>query len=245
MTELPAQRSFRDSLTRLRAAQKSSKGAPLYSLLVNRPMGRVFAAAAHQVGLTPNQVTLISAAFTFTGIALIAILPPAWWSALAIAAALVIGYGLDAADGQLARLTGGGSLAGEWLDHVIDSGKIAALHLAVLINLYRHLSTGGWVLAVPLIFSAAYVVHFFAMLLTDLLTRVSLARSGATAVPAKPSRVMSLAKLPTDYGVLCLSFLLLGVPVVFFWVYVVLAAAMFGYTALALPLWYGRIRRLN
>ena len=57
-----APQGFGDSLNRLKNAQKSNTGAPLYSVLVNRPMGRVFAAAAHQVGLTPNGVTDISPA---------------------------------------------------------------------------------------------------------------------------------------------------------------------------------------
>ena len=64
---------FGSALRRLKHAQKSGKGAPPYSLYVNRPLGRVFAAAAYQVGLTPNQVTLISGAFTFVGIGIVAV----------------------------------------------------------------------------------------------------------------------------------------------------------------------------
>jgi phosphatidylglycerophosphate synthase len=237
--------SFRDSLRRLQTAQKSSRGAPIYSLLVNRPLGRLAAAAAHQAGMSPNQVTLVSAVFTLTGIALLAVSEPNWFSAALITLALVAGYGLDAADGQLARLTGGGSLSGEWLDHVIDSAKIATLHLAVLIMIFRFFGLGTWSLAVPLVFSAAYVVHFFAMLLTDLLIRVRKAGAEAGVLAGPPSRVVSLLKLPTDYGILCLSFLLLGAPRVFFAVYALLALAMLGYTVLVLPVWYGRLRRLN
>lgn len=236
--------TFSDSLSRLRSAQKTAKGAPLYSLLINRPLGRVFAAGADQAGLTPNQVTVVSALCTFTGIVLLAWLAPSWPAALAITAALVVGYGLDAADGQLARLTGTGSLAGEWLDHVIDSAKIATLHLAVLAMIYRHLSWPTWTLLVPLVFSAASVVHFFGMLLTDLLTRVHDLRGPRTPA-GEPSRLRSLLKLPTDYGLLCLSFLLLGVPVAFFTVYALLSLAMLGYTALVLPTWYRRVCRLN
>ena len=52
---------------------------------------------------------------------------------------LILGYALDSADGQLARLLGGGTPEGEWLDHVIDSAKLATIHLAVLVSLYRAL----------------------------------------------------------------------------------------------------------
>src|SRR5215213_8858275 len=129
--------SFRESLYRLKSAQKSSRGAPIYSRVVNRPLGRLFAALAHKVGLSPNDVTAVSAVCTFTGIVFLALLPPSWSTALLVATLLVLGYALDAADGQLARLRGGGTLAGEWLDHVIDSFKIATLHLAMLVSVFR------------------------------------------------------------------------------------------------------------
>lgn len=240
----PGPVSVRDSLLRLKSVQKTSRGAPFYSLVINRPMGRMFAALAHQVGLTPNHVTVISAVFTFTGIAALAILRPGPLAALVVTAALVIGYALDASDGQLARLRGGGSLAGEWLDHSIDSVKIATLHLAVLIMAYRWLGLPEWWLFVPLAFSAAYVVHFFGMLLTDLLTRVRVAETHTPAAVGAPSRLVSILKLPTDYGFLCLSFVLLVVPQIFVVIYTGFALAMIGYTVLVLPKWYRRLKRL-
>jgi len=237
--------SFRDSLRNLKAVQKTSRGAPFYSLVINRPLGRFFAAGAHQLGLTPNHVTLISAAFTFSGIVLLAALKPGVLTALLVTGALVLGYALDASDGQLARLRGGGSLSGEWLDHSIDSVKIATLHLAVLITAYRNFDVPLWWMFVPLAFTAAYVVHFFGMLLTDLLTRVRVAQTGTPAATTAPSRVMSVLKLPTDYGFLCLSFLLLAVPTAFAVIYTAFAVAMVGYTALVLPRWYGRLKRID
>lgn len=236
--------SFSDSLHRLKSVQKTSKGAPFYSLVVNRPLGRVFAALAHQLGLTPNHVTVISAFFTFGGIVALATMPPGPLAALVVTLALVVGYALDASDGQLARLRGGGSLAGEWLDHSIDSVKIATLHLAVLVMAFRGLDLPRAWLFVPLAFTTAYVVHFFGMLLTDLLTRVRLAQTGSTAVAGTSSRASSILKLPTDYGFLCLSFVLLAVPQAFVVVYTFFALSMVGYTALVLPRWYRRLARL-
>lgn len=238
--------AFKDNYAHLQAAQKSSKGAPLYSLLVNRPLGRVFAAAAHRIGLTPDLVTLISAAFTFTGIALIALVAPSPAQAVAVTVLLVLGYALDAADGQLARLRGGGSMTGEWLDHVIDSFKIATLHLAVLIAAYRFFDVAAWWLLVPVVFSAVYVIHFFGMLLTDLLTRNARLTLGLGKIEQQSaSPLKSLLKLPTDYGLLCLSFLLLVYPPAFQWFYLFLALATAGYTALILVAWYHRLRALD
>jgi phosphatidylglycerophosphate synthase len=237
--------SFRDSLRNLKAVQKPSRGAPFYSLVINRPLGRFFAAGAHQMGLTPNHVTLISAGFTFSGIVALAALKPSLATALLVTVALVLGYALDASDGQLARLRGGGSLSGEWLDHSIDSVKIATLHLAVLITAYLNFQVPSWWLFVPLTFAAAYVVHFFGMLLTDLLARVRVSQNGTPVATTATSRLMSVLKLPTDYGFLCLSFLLLAVPIAFIVTYTALAFAMVAYTVLVLPRWYGRLKQLE
>ncbi len=159
--------SFAASLHRLRDAQKSSKGAPPYSIFVNRPLGRVFAAAAFQAGLTPNTVTVVSAVLTFAGIAVLALVPPTAATGVVVALLLVLGYALDSADGQLARLRGGGSRTGEWLDHMIDATKISVLPLAVIVSTYRFTDVPrGWLL-VPMAFAVASAVHFFGMVLVD------------------------------------------------------------------------------
>ena len=207
----------------------------------------MFAAAAHRVGLTPDQVTIVSAVFTFSGIALIALVPPSLAQALAVTVLLVLGYALDAADGQLARLRGGGSLTGEWLDHVIDSFKIATLHLAVLIGIYRFFDVAPVWLLVPIVFSAVYV---------DPLLRHAAHRSArpatrdsrsvwAARLPRPGRALMSVLKLPTDYGLLCLSFLLLAYPPAFLWFYLLLTVANVGYTLLVLGVWYKRLRALD
>jgi phosphatidylglycerophosphate synthase len=159
----------------------------------------------------------------------------------------VLGYALDSADGQLARLRGGGSLLGEWLDHMIDSAKVSSLHLAVLVSFFRHNSLGSrtWLL-VPLGFTVVSAVHFFGMILVDQLVRIARARTGAPPPPRVPaSPVRTLLKIPTDYGVLCLIFLLLGAPVVFFGAYSVLALGSAGYLVLVLRKWRGDVAALD
>lgn len=239
--------TFGSSLAALRSAQKAKKGAPPYSLYVNRPLGRVLAALANAIGLKPNQVTAISAAFTFAAIALLALAPAAWWVGPLVAAGLVIGYALDSADGQLARLQGGGSLTGEWLDHMIDSVKVSVLHLAVLISMFRsfELQSAIWLL-VPLIFAAASGVHFFGMILIELMGRLRRAQYPEIGPPAQQASLPNtLLKLPTDYGVLCLAFTVIGAHVAFLGVYTVLALATVGYTALVVGKWYRDVRQLD
>ena len=244
--ERPANPRFGESLSRLRQAQKSSRGAPPYSLFINRPLGRVLAAGAHQLGLTPNQVTYVSAAFTFAGLLLLAAAPATWWVGVVVAAALVLGYAFDSADGQLARLRGGGSMLGEWLDHMIDSAKVSAVHLAVLVCLYRNFDLDPLWLLVPMVFTVVSAVHFFGMILVDLLARSRRAEAGLPAPPGAAADLgKTLLKLPTDYGVLCLVFLLLGAHTLFLGVYTFLAAATLGYTLLVVRKWRGDVVALD
>ncbi len=227
--------------------QKSAKGAPPYSLYINRPLGRRLATAADALGLRPNQVTMISAAFTFGAIVLLAVGPASLPIGILVALGLVIGYALDSADGQLARRQGGGSTTGEWLDHMIDSVKVSALHVAVLIVAFRQfeLPHPAWLL-VPLLFVIVSAVHFFGMVLVDLVTRVHRAEYGSS-VPAGAgfSRRTTLLKLPTDYGVLCLSFVLLGIPSAFLLVYSFLALASTGYLILVSRKWMRDVQALD
>ncbi len=204
--------TFGAALGALRDAQKSAKGVSLYSRYVNRPVGRVLAAGAYRAGLTPNQVTLISAVFSFAGIAAVAAFRPSWGSAVAVYAALAVGFAFDSADGQLARLRRESSAAGEWLDHVVDCGKITALHAAVLVSFYRffELPDPVW-LMLPLAFQFTAVLIFFGGLLTD---KLKPKPPPGTPRPA-PSTVRAVALLPVDYGVFCGLFLLLGSETVF------------------------------
>lgn len=237
--------SFAESVRALRSAQKSNRGAPLYSRLVNRPLGRLFAAAAFRLGLTPNQVTGISALFTFSGIATLALWRTSVPTGLVVGLLLAVGYALDSADGQLARLRGGGSQAGEWLDHVCDGAKIATIHLAVLVAFYRFGHPGSdAVLLVPLAYSAIDSLWFFAFILTDKLRKPA-GPALATADTARPSLLRSLASVPTDYGLLCIVFLTFGVPSVFVVLYGLMLLGTAGHLSLALPKWYRDVKRLG
>lgn len=243
----PAESSYIAVLRRLGAAQKSSVGVSAYSRWINRPLGRYPAAAAFIFGITPNQVTAISAVFTFAGIALLAVAPAGMAVGLVVSCLLAIGYAIDSADGQLARLRGGGTLAGEWLDHVVDGVKMASLHLAVLIGWYRHFSLPtDALLLVPLAFAVESSVFFFALILSEQLRRRATGdRSRPRAEkPSKLGRLQSLAVLPADYGLHCWIFVLWGAPAVFVPLYTVLAAVNIGLLTIGLGRWFREMRRL-
>ena len=235
---------FRSALRRLPSAQKSAKGAPAYSRFVNRRAGGYLAAAAFLVKATPNQVTAVSAVCTFAGIAALFALPPSWPTGIAVSLALLVGYALDSADGQLARLRGTSSVSGEWLDHVIDSAKIATLHMGVLVCAFRFFELPSAFLLVPIGYGAVETVLFFAMILNDQLRRVHGAKTGARP-EGRPSTLRSLLVLPTDYGVLCLSFALLGTGSAFAVCYGLLFVLNAAFLAAALRKWFGDMRTLD
>jgi phosphatidylglycerophosphate synthase len=235
-------------LRELRGAQKTAKGVSLYSRHVNRPAGRLLAAVAYRIGLTPNQVTLVSAAFTFTAVASVALVRPSWGLAFAVYAGLAVGFAFDSADGQLARLTGRGGPDGEWLDHVVDCAKLILVHTAVLISFHRYaqLPGEGWLL-LPLGFLFVAVLTFCAGLLREQLGKAAarLSPAGRATAPAPVSPVRAVALLPADYGVFCLVFLLYGDETAFRIGYAALAVVHALFLVAFLVKWFRELKALR
>lgn len=229
----------------LSQAQKgASKSAPAYSRYVNRKIGRLFAALAVPLGISPNQITMLSALFTAAGILLIALAPMGLAVGIAAAVLLAVGYALDSSDGQIARLQRSGSLAGEWLDHCVDAVKTSALPLAVAVGMYRSQIQPEWYLLVPLAACVIGASTFFLMILTEQF-RLRLGVKGVTADNgAKPSIVRGLLVLPMDYGVMCWVFVLWGIPQVFLPVYALITLGAAGFLVLAMRKWFKEITAL-
>lgn len=230
---------FREGMHALSGAQKSKRGVSLYSRWVNRPLGRVFASAAYAVGWGPNAVTALSAAVTASGLVIVAVVPISLVSGLAAAILLILGFALDSSDGQVARLTGRSSAAGEWLDHVIDAGKMVAVHAAVLIGWARGGAVADLALLLPLLYQIVGVVLFAGMIIFELLQRAAGERGNATGAP---SLARAVALLPADYGVLALSFVFWGAPTLFLPIYAVLLACTGAITAALLVKWFRALR---
>ncbi|KUN99138.1 CDP-alcohol phosphatidyltransferase family protein [Streptomyces caeruleatus] len=215
---------FPSTVRQLSKAQKPARGVPGYSRFVNRPAGRLLAAAAHRIGLSPNHVTAASGLVTFPAIAAIALHPPTPALGAWVTLALLVGFALDSADGQLARLHGSAGPAGAWMDHVVDCAKLLSVHAAVLISFYRFFDLPHpVVLLVPITFQFAAVLLFFGGMLTEQLRRR--ATDAQVAPVRQASTVRGIALLPVDYGLLCLLFLFLGHEDLFLAVYAALLAA--------------------
>ena len=108
-------------------------------------MVEVVAWWASRRGLTPNQVTLASLAVAVVAGACCA--TGTRWGYVAGAVLLQASFGLDCADGQLARLTGRFSEFGGWLDAMVDRLKEYAVYAGLALGSAR---TGDdvWLLAV-------------------------------------------------------------------------------------------------
>lgn len=236
---------YRDALHALRRAQKPARGTPAYSRHLNRPLARRVAAAAQVLGLTPNALTAISAGCSAAGLALLCLARPGWTVGVAVAVLLAVGYVLDSADGQLARLGSGGTVSGEWLDHTVDCVKTTVLHLAVLVSWYRFPPIeSDALLVLPAAFQVVDLALFFGVVTMPLLRRRQDAGEPVAATTREhPLRTWLI--LPTDYGVFCWMFLLLGWPEAFVAVY----AGMFAVNAAILPLalrkWWRELRALD
>ena len=206
----------RASYARLATAQKPAAGVPFYMRAVNRRLGRLIAAVAARLGRTPNQMTAVSGLFFLAGMAVLLAFEPSVPVALCVTVLMQLGFAFDAADGQLARLTGTGSPAGEWLDHVVDAARILVLHLGVAVCLHLHTDVDAAWLLVPLGFAVAASVRFFAQLLADQLS--------TTAGPVATRRMGGWIQTPADAGVINVVFLLWPWTSAFLTGYAVLAA---------------------
>lgn len=213
----PTRPGFSEYLADLNRAQKSGAGVPAYTRWVNRRLARGVAASAAALGLTPNAVTILSAGLSAAGLAVMIVFEPSWSSALVTAALLAAGYVFDSADGQVARLTGASSPAGEWLDHVVDAIRTPAIHLSVAVAVMLHRPDLIWLAIVALLFTVMSVGQFMSQILAEQLVR----NRGGEAAEASGAR-KSLLLLPTDTGILCWSFAFWAAPPVFFAVYAAL-----------------------
>ena len=109
------------------------------------PWSKYVAWWASRRGLSPNQVTMASLAVAVVAAACCA--TGARWGYVAGAVLLQASFGLDCADGQLARLTGAFSEFGGWLDAMVDRLKEYAVYAGLAVGSARA-GDDVWALAV-------------------------------------------------------------------------------------------------
>lgn len=226
---------FSAALQALRAAQKPGGGVPAYTRWVNRRLARYGAAAAYALGWSANAVTAASAALSAAGVVVLLIAPISAATGIIAAALFAVGYVLDSADGQVARLSGSSSRAGEWLDHVVDALRIPAMHLAVLAALWLRGELGGWAFTVVAAYCVISVGQFMSQILAEQLGGRERARVQG------PGIRHSLVIAPTDTGVFCWLFALWGAPALFLGAYTALLLINAAYSAVSMRRKYQRL----
>lgn len=236
-TLIPKRPGFREVLGAMGNAQKPGLGVPAYTRWLNRRGARVLAAGAVVLGLRPNTVSVLSAAVSACALLLLMIGPASWGLGICVAALLAVGYMLDSADGQVARVTSTGSPAGEWLDHVIDAVRTPALHLAVLVGFYLWFDvTPGWYV-VPMLFVLLGVGHFMSQILAEQLVRqytpsargrrVRIDEDIVPEMGPGAGALRSVLLLPIDTGTLCWIFVFWGNQALFITAYCTLLVINF------------------
>lgn len=215
---------------RLRAAQKPGNGVPAYLRWVNRGLGRWAAAIGFRLGMTPNAMSLVSVVCSVAGMAVLVAGQFSGPSGALCAALLLVGYALDSADGQLARLTSASSAKGEWLDHVVDAFRLPAVHLAIAAALALNPEVTHPAPALVAVgFALLSSVWFFSQILAEKLQVDPAQRPGAQALAW-----ISFAKLYADVGFLYLLLFLGFWPPIFVAAYCLLAALTAGIALLSM-----------
>jgi len=195
------------SLGTLTARITGPAGVSLYSRYVNRPLAGILARRLAS-RVSPNQMSLVSAMFSVAGIMLLAVVRTSWVVGLLVWLLLAVGFVLDSADGQIARLRGASSTAGEWLDHVLDAVRTVAVHGAVLVAWFRYFGLPQWRLLIPLVFILVATTLFMGGTLALILGRAGHVSTGSGKWSGLSLR--SLILLPADFGVLSAAFVVLG-----------------------------------
>ncbi|TPW73835.1 CDP-alcohol phosphatidyltransferase [Schumannella sp. 10F1B-5-1] len=234
-------RSIASALAALESAQKPGGGIPAYTRWVNRRAARVVAAAGYAIGASADAVTFTSAGLSAAGLVVLITAPVTVWSGLTAALLLALGYVFDSADGQLARLSRTGGPAGEWLDHVVDAIRTPAIHLAVLVALWRHAEIGTAWLWLPIAYTVVSVGQFMSQILAEQLARGLGSDAG---IPRGGGTLRSIALLPTDMGALCWVFALWAWTPAFLVGYGLLFAVNLLHTGASMVRKHQRLRRL-
>ena len=118
----------------LESTLKSADTEEFIDIHFYRPLGYRWALFFHQLGVTPNQITIAS---IFIGVAAgICFYPGCFWINLLGVFLLIWANSYDSADGQLARMTGQKSELGRILDGACGDFWFISIYLAIVFRLW-------------------------------------------------------------------------------------------------------------
>lgn len=120
---------------RVLAARPSLALDERFDIVVCRPIAKAIAARLAPTKVTANQVTVVAG---FVGISSGALFASPWPLPALGALSLIVYTVLDCADGELARLKGGGGWRGRMVDGWADLLTVFACHLGMVLYLIGH-----------------------------------------------------------------------------------------------------------
>jgi phosphatidylglycerophosphate synthase len=159
----------------------ATTGQYFFTRVISQRIGAAFAYAAYRLELSPNAVTLIGLGVMLSASLCLALAPAhpgAMWAALMLYQA---GFGLDCADGQLARATQRTSKFGAWLDIATDHVRQVSILIALGVNLLGHGAPPSVVLLALFVLGSGLTVslHTVAVLKAGAFKQHELAGAGA------------------------------------------------------------------
>ena len=176
------------------AARQMRGGGFLYTEAVSDRLGTIVAAVGMRLGAHPTYLTLVNLVLGIGGsVAVMAGRSPDQTAPLLVAGVVLwqAAYIFDCADGQLARATGKTSAYGKYVDVFTDVAVQISVVLAVSsVILSRH----GIPALLLVLFASTWCLNFVTFLLSGGDDQVS------HSLLARRSVLVSVAKLPRDYG---------------------------------------------
>ena len=146
---------------RIASTYKARDVEEVVDIYLYRPWGYALAVAAHRLGMTPNQITVVGLVvgvvaghFFFYDDLRLNLIGIALW---------MLGQALDGADGQLARMANMRSRLGRMLDGIADNAKFTSLYVHLGLRLV--IGVGSWWML--LIAVIAGVTHSYQSTLAD------------------------------------------------------------------------------
>jgi phosphatidylglycerophosphate synthase len=190
--------AMRPATHSLRDFHAVNKGGGLFSEATGQWLGAALALAGHRLRLAPTVLTLVNLLIGLVTSVTVIVLAepvadgtvPAWPVGLIALIGWQLAYGLDCADGQLARVTGQTSAAGARTDILCDVASQIALFTALAtVAVAQQPDTPVWLVVV---FAGTWMVN----LVTSAL------QSGPNAASMVPSRSLPVrvVKLVRDPG---------------------------------------------
>jgi phosphatidylglycerophosphate synthase len=182
-------------------ALEYSHGGPTFTREFSQRLGACIAYLGDRLGFTPSGLTYFGAAVGLMASIAFAIAPASAGSAITIGLVYQLAYGVDCADGQLARATGRTSEFGAWLDVAADYLRNIAIATGVLYVLLRSQELSA---SLALVAGAALAVGSVIALHTTVLLQRQARATGEALTPSVARRVLRIAlDTPTLLLLIC------------------------------------------